>query len=124
MGIVQIIWRTHHHEINLGARSFEFLYVAVEAFKLGKKISIGKIAVNNSNRIAFVISGHELVAGFFDGFHVPWGDVAGGADKGKVFFHWLLAGRCWLLAFCFDVGLTDFVATIFNILKTLFSHGR
>jgi len=61
--------------------------VPVEALKLNEKPGVGKITVNDANRVAFIHRRHQGVPGVFDGFHVARGDKAGRADQGKVFHH-------------------------------------
>jgi len=59
--------------------------VAVKALELGERVDVGEPAVEDANRVAAVAGGDEGVAGVADGLQVARGDIAGGADEGKVF---------------------------------------
>ena len=63
----------------------QFVNVAIKALEFGEKVSAGKVAVNDADRIIGVERSHQIVADGLDRLHVAGSDVTGGADKGKVF---------------------------------------
>src|SRR5690606_14608641 len=67
-------------------RTAALVNVPVETLELREKIGAGKVAVDDANRIARIVCSHQHVAGVLDRFHVPRGDVAGGADQSE-FLH-------------------------------------
>ena len=67
------------------AAAAHLIQVAVEALWLGKEGSIREVAVHDAYAVERVECSEEGVTGFFDGFEVARGDVAGGAYEGEVF---------------------------------------
>ena len=83
---MQVVGAADAHIVNMSvAATAHLVEVAVEALRLGEESGIGKIAVHDAHTVERVEGSEEGVAGFFDGFEVAWGDVAGGADEGEVF---------------------------------------
>ena len=60
----------------------------VELFVFNEELTVRERTVKSSHTVELVISGHQVVACVCNGLDVARGNVAGSADKGKVFlFH-------------------------------------
>jgi hypothetical protein len=58
--------------------------VTVESFGFGKEIGIREKAVHDSNSIVPVEGGYKYIPGFFNCFHVPWGDISASAYQAEI----------------------------------------
>jgi hypothetical protein len=54
--------------------------VPVETLEFGEEIGIGKIRIDDADRIALIDGSHYGVAGAPYGLHVARGNIAGGSD--------------------------------------------
>jgi hypothetical protein len=86
MRIVEVIRGANADVLNVLRLSFPLIDVPVKSLKLGEKVRLGEIAVDNAYAVIWVQHGNQFVSGLFYGLHVPRCDVAGPADKGK-FLH-------------------------------------
>ena len=53
--------------------------------ELGKKLALGRDAINNTDRVIDVIGRNQAVTGVFDGAHMARSDVAGSTDESEIF---------------------------------------
>jgi hypothetical protein len=58
----------------------------VEALKLGKEISIGKITIQYSYRVMFIKGCQQVIAGILYGFQVLGSYITSCADENKIFY--------------------------------------
>jgi hypothetical protein len=77
MKVMQIVRAANHNVIDPA----DLVHMPAEPLELGKEVAIREIGVQHPNRIMRVRGGHKLTARFLDGFHVPRGNEAGGADE-------------------------------------------
>jgi len=87
MDVVQIIGRADGDVIDAPglAAAAQLFGVAVKALELGERVDVGEPAVEDPDRVTAVAGSDEGVAGVADGLQMARGDIAGGADEGKVF---------------------------------------
>ena len=84
MGIVQIVRRADGEVVDIDTLGFHMVVMSVEEFLLGKKRGTGKIAVDNTYRIALVIRRYQLVACLLDGLQVTRSDISANPNKCKI----------------------------------------
>src|SRR5690606_26021719 len=84
--VVQVVRGTDGDEVHplLVVGAAALVHVPVEALELGEEVRLGKVAVDDPDRIVRVVRRHQAVAGIADRLHVPGGDVAGRADQGEI----------------------------------------
>jgi hypothetical protein len=87
VGVVQVVGRADAHIVQLSflCRFGAFRCGGRSARIRRRKLASGKVAVDDAHGIEGIEGGDEAVAGFADGFHVPRGDIAGGAYECEVF---------------------------------------
>lgn len=90
MGIMKIVWRTDAQVI--GTRfiptASQFFQIAIEPFYFREKSGVGKISVQNSNRIMGIRRGQQMATDVMNCLQVPGSDKPSGTDHRKVFgFH-------------------------------------
>ncbi len=100
MCIMQVIRRTNRYIINFYPFPSQFFTMAVKPFKLCKKMSIGKISIENSCRIMFIQRSQQVITGFLDRLHVFRRYVAGSSYKNEILH---------LLFICIEHGDKDYV---------------
>lgn len=92
MGVVQVVGRADRHEVEpSGGAALQLVGKFLKALELGEELAVRRDAVDDADRIVDVISHGQIVAQVFDGPHVARCDVAGCADKCKI-FHGVLKG--------------------------------
>ena len=83
MGIVKVVRRTDGHVINTRTAPAKRIDVAVKLLEFRKEFRIGKMAVDDTDRIIGIEGCQKSTIAILDRPHVTRGNVAGGSDQSK-----------------------------------------
>ena len=81
MRVMQIIRRRNRHIIKPLTASAQFVDMAVKALELGEKMRVGKVTVENTNRVIRIVSDHQVASRIPDSLHMPRRNIARSPDQ-------------------------------------------
>ena len=84
MSVMQIVRCANGDIVDVDAFLQEFSIMSVEKFLLGEEGCLREIGVHDAYRIAFVISGEQVIPGIFDSLQMTWCDIPAHTDDCKV----------------------------------------
>ena len=79
MGIVQVVGGADTHIINRLLLAAQLFRMPVKALEFGKKGCLGKIPVDNTDRVVRICCCDQFIPCLQNGFHMLRGDIAGSA---------------------------------------------
>src|SRR5687768_6644305 len=82
---MKVVWRANAHVVNPHFLSLQLVEMTIEALELSKKVRIGKIRIDHPDVVELIECCKEIISRVAYCLEMTRCDVAGDADKCKVF---------------------------------------